>query len=281
MMKRFLLPMVFFLLALAAGAQTPVQFPITAMVGQSGYSGTMTLTPTATLLFGPGGFQVGTPARVNIYGTNPVVYLQPNTYKVGFSGTAATFYIVVPASTNTLNATNLLTLQPIYALANGVVTTNGATAAGQVPVLSPGSTGGIAWQAQSGGGGGSANLSNGVASYLTTNPVSGAVSVNVATNTFDLAGSANQVGANGTNLVNTVSNTVLNLATNFASGSANQVGANGTNLVNTVSNTVLNLATNFAAGVAQKATNGLGGAAYVPTNTFDLAGAANAATNTL
>ena len=223
MMKRFLLPMVFFLLALAAGAQTPVQFPITAMVGQSGYSGTMTLTPTATLLFGPGGFQVGTPARVNIYGTNPVVYLQPNTYKVGFSGTAATFYIVVPASTNTLNATNLLTLQPIYALANGVVTTNGATAAGQVPVLSPGSTGGIAWQAQSGGGGGSANLSNGVASYLTTNPVSGAVSVNVATNTFDLAGAANQVGANGTNLVNTVSNTVLNLATNFAAGMAQTV----------------------------------------------------------
>ena len=239
----FLTLIAFLTLPCATHAQTPVLFPLISMFGDNAnYTGTMTLTATNALLMAPSGIQAGTFYKVTLTGqSNPVVYLAPNQYLVTLSGVRGGFIITVPASAATLNAANLTANVPVFSYVPppvGVVTTNNGSP-GYVPVYTPTVSAGYLWQAQTGGGtngGGvpvlagpgitstdmnnsnllTANLTNGTATTLSTNPVSGAISVNVVVTNFD------------------------------------------------------------AVGLAQKATNGLGGAAFTSPSAYDAAGSSAA-----
>lgn len=94
----------------SAMAQTPVMFPLSTMFGSTNYTKPFTLQAAQSFLtYGTnawvGSSQTVTPSG----GTNPIVYLTPNTYLVTFSDATYPWRIAVPNTANLQNAISLST----------------------------------------------------------------------------------------------------------------------------------------------------------------------------
>jgi hypothetical protein len=262
-----------FAFALPAFPQTPVFFPLTNMFGGA-WTGTVTINAANPLLNGGSALQLGGYVTVNNAGTNPTVPLWPNNYVANFSGVKTALRFTVYPSTNVLNVLSLITNAPAFfstqPLGSQYVTTNTASAAGQVPVWTPT---GILWEAQSGGGGTPILAGTNVF----TQNIGGSNQINVPVVSFDAPGAA-QAATNG--LANGAFTPTNKLDLAGAGMASAQAATNGLGSAAFTSSTVYD-----AAGAAQAATNHLANGAFASTNAFDLAGqgaaSALAATNGL
>jgi hypothetical protein len=118
----------------SALAQTPVLFPLSQMFGGASYTKTFTIQAAQSFISNGTNAWIGANTTVTpTGGTNPIVYLTPNTYLVQFPDATYPWRIAVPNTTNLLNALNLSTgplptflVQPYMPLVSGpgVIVTN-------------------------------------------------------------------------------------------------------------------------------------------------------------
>ena len=106
----------FLVLCLCASVvqSTPVLFPINTLFGGAAYNQPITLTAANTLISDGQNLWAGTYTIVPASLTNPIVNLYPNTYLLTVAGVVKPARLVVPASTNVLNAAQLITSGPLF-----------------------------------------------------------------------------------------------------------------------------------------------------------------------
>lgn len=119
------------LTALPVRSQTPVLFPLNQMFGGAPYTKTFTIQAAQSFITNGTNAWVGSCQTVTpTGGTNPIVYLTPNTYLVTFPDATYPWRIYVPSTTNPQNALNLSTGPlPTFlvTLPNPNMVTNGET----------------------------------------------------------------------------------------------------------------------------------------------------------
>jgi hypothetical protein len=225
----------FFALCLMAGrasadsvvqAQTTqVLFPINSLFGGAAYNKPITLTAANTLISDGQNIWAGTYTIIPASTTNPVAGLYPNTYLMTIAGVVKPARFTVPASTNILDVTTLLTSGPLFYFGtNGLANLH----AGTNIVFATNSDGSITlnW----GGSIGMAQITN-LPSWLLTNGASGVTLFG----TFIGDGSG-LINLQAANLTGTVpwSNLPPNLITNFATGVtlSGTFSGNGSGLTN-------------------------------------------------
>ena len=103
------------LCASAVQAQTTqVMFPINTLFGGAAYNKPITLTAANTLISDGQNLWAGTYTIIPAGTTNPIVGLYPNTYLMTVAGVVKPARFTVPASTNVLDVTTLLTSGPLF-----------------------------------------------------------------------------------------------------------------------------------------------------------------------
>ena len=145
-MKKIMVLVGILICAFGLKAQTPVSFPLQSMFGQP-YSGIFSITAKQPCWTDGTNVYFGTRYGTNLFNCgNVVINCQPNNYWVeanggGFGFTLAPGLGSSPVSVLSLPTTNLSTFT--YSISNlKYVTTNGATALGQVPTWT---TNGYQW----------------------------------------------------------------------------------------------------------------------------------------
>jgi len=98
----------------SAFGQTPVLFPVNSLFGGAAYNQPITLTAANTLISDGQNLWAGTYTIIPAATTNPVVNLYPNTYLLTVAGVVKPVRFTVPASTNVLDVTTLLTSGPLF-----------------------------------------------------------------------------------------------------------------------------------------------------------------------
>jgi hypothetical protein len=93
---------------------TQVMFPVSSLFGGAAYNQALTITAANTLISDGQNLWAGTYTIIPASTTNPVVGLYPNTYLLTVPGVVKPVRFTVPASTNTLDVTTLLTHGPLF-----------------------------------------------------------------------------------------------------------------------------------------------------------------------
>jgi len=125
-----ILALLFFLAALLPGAAqtTPVLFPVSSMFGGAAFNRPLTITPANSLVSDGQNLWAGSYTIVPASPTNPVLNLYPNTYLLTVAGVVKPVRFTVPASTNVLAVTTLLTAGPLFYFGtNGMAALNPGT----------------------------------------------------------------------------------------------------------------------------------------------------------
>jgi hypothetical protein len=193
-----------------ANAQTtPVLFPINSLFGGAAYNKPITITAANTLISDGQNLWAGTYTIIPASTTNPIAGLYPNTYLITIAGVAKPARFTVPASTNVLDVTTLLTSGPMFyfggnGLANLLAGTNIVFATNADRSIS------VNW----GGTIGMSQITN-LPSQLLTN-----YAANVFLSGTFIGDSSGLVNLQAANLTGTVpwSNLPANLITNLATG---------------------------------------------------------------
>ena len=89
-------------------------FPVNSLFGGAAYNQPITLTAANTLISDGQNLWAGTYTIIPAATTNPVVNLYPNTYLLTVAGVVKPVRFTVPASTNVLDVTTLLTSGPLF-----------------------------------------------------------------------------------------------------------------------------------------------------------------------
>ena len=96
------------------GQTTQVSFPLNSLFGGAAYNKPLTLTAANTLISDGQNLWAGTYTIVPASLTNPIIGLYPNTYLLTVPGVVRPVRFTVPASTNVLDVTTLLTSGPLF-----------------------------------------------------------------------------------------------------------------------------------------------------------------------
>lgn len=98
----------------APAQNTQVLFPINTLFGGAAYNKPITITAMNTLLTDGQNLWAGTYTVIPASTTNPIASLYPNTYLLTVAGVVRATRFTVPASTNTLDVTGLITSGPLF-----------------------------------------------------------------------------------------------------------------------------------------------------------------------
>jgi hypothetical protein len=93
---------------------TPVLFPVNSLFGGAAYNKPLTITAANALVSDGQNLWAGTYTIIPASTTNPIVNLYPNTYLLTVAGVVRPARFVVPASTNILDVTTLITSGPLF-----------------------------------------------------------------------------------------------------------------------------------------------------------------------
>jgi hypothetical protein len=93
---------------------TPVLFPIQSMFGGAAWGQSITITAANTLLTDGVNLYAGTFTVVPSTGTNPIIYLQPNSYLLTISGVRTPSRFTVPSVPYVTNVVSLITSGPLF-----------------------------------------------------------------------------------------------------------------------------------------------------------------------
>jgi hypothetical protein len=89
-------------------------FPVSSLFGGAAYNRPLTITAANALISDGQNLWAGTYTTVPASTTNPVVNLYPNTYLLTVGGVVRPARFVVPASTNVLDVSTLITSGPLF-----------------------------------------------------------------------------------------------------------------------------------------------------------------------